>query len=110
MDRRVPHPPRHVIEPLLWATPLGLLIDIAGFILIVRHGHALFMLSGAEVPSGPDTEGKDGDLFFVIPGDTGKAERESRRRRRWAHVGVYVVVTGFGLQIVGAIAAICLAM
>lgn len=97
-----------MIEVLLWATPLGLLIDIGGFLLVVRYGHALFIRSGPSVPSGPDTEGKEGDLFLLSRG--AGVESGERHRRRWAHVGVYTVVAGFGLQIVGAIAAICLAV
>ena len=92
-----------MIELLLWAAPLGLLIDIGGFLLVIRYGHTLFMRVGTEAI---DSEGKDGDVFIVIPGLPG--DSGDRRRRRWAHMGVCVVVAGFGLQIVGAIAAIYL--
>ena len=35
-----------MIELLLWATPLGLLIDIGGFTLVVLYGHDLFIRPG----------------------------------------------------------------
>lgn len=48
-------------EVLLWAIPLGLAVDIAGFLVVVRFGHSLFIRTGTGPPS---DEGKDGDLYL----------------------------------------------
>ena len=92
-----------VLEALLYTIPTGLTLDIVGFLLIIRYGHSLFMRSG----SGPadDSMGKDGDLYFRHEGPD---DGQDRRRRAWAYVGVTTVIIGFGLQIVGSMAAICL--
>ena len=94
-----------VIELLLWATPLGLLVDIGGFLLVIRYGHALFFRAGADpaperLPSGVN--------YAQVEGFDEDDERHESRRRLWARTGVGAVVFGFGLQIVGSIAAICL--
>ena len=93
-----------MIELLLWTTPLGLLVDIGGFALVIRYGQALFIRSG----TGPadDSVGKDGDLYLQHGGSSDECGEKRRRFR--AHVGVGVVFFGFGLQIVGAAAAIYL--
>ena len=92
-----------VLEALLYTIPAGLTLDIIGFLLIIRYGHSLFMKSGSGPPD--DNMGKDGDLYFQHEGpDAG----QDRRRRAWAYVGVTTVTVGFGLQIVGSMAAICL--
>ena len=97
------------IELLLFATPLGLLIDIVGVILIVMYGHVLFIRSGTGPPN--DSVGKDGDLYIQHSRPPNEdAKRASRRRECLAYTGVGLVVFGFGLQIVGAIAAIGLTL
>ena len=91
------------MEILLYTTPSGLLLDIVGFLLIVRYGHSLFLRSGTGPPA--DNMGKDGDLYFQHEGpDKG----DNSRRRFWAYVGVATVIIGFSLQIAGAMAAISL--
>ena len=92
-----------LMEILLYTTPLGLTLDIVGFILLVRYGHSLFMRSGVDLPV--DNIGKDGDLYLR---HQGADEGHDIRRRFWAHVGVAIVLIGFTLQVVGSIAAICL--
>ena len=90
------------MEALLYATPIGLALDILGFLIVVNYGHALFIRSGGR----PDhSKGKDGDLWFGDGSNKGESE-ESKRRRFWAKVGVGIVVFGFGLQIVGAMGVI----
>ena len=90
-----------MFEVLPYASPLGLSLDIIGFILIIRYGHSLFIRSGSRPPD--DSIGKDGDLYLQHGGpDRG----QDRIRRCWARVGVATVITGFGLQIVGSAAAI----
>ena len=90
-----------VLEVLLYTIPSGLTLDIVGFLLIIRYGHSLFMRSGSGPPD--DSMGKDGDLYFQHEGPD---EGQYRRRRVWAYVGVTTVIVGFGLQIVGSMAAI----
>ena len=95
-----------MIELLLWATPLGLMIDIGGFTLVVLYGHDHFIRPGTF--QAPERE-RPGILYYFTnegPSD----ESLPRRRRRWAHTGVGMVVVGFALQIVSSIAAIYLAV
>ena len=54
------------METLQYATPLGLALDVVGFLLVVRYGHSLFLRFGTGVPD--STTGKDGDLYFEVPG------------------------------------------
>ena len=93
----------NVLEALLYTIPAGLTLDIVGVLLIIRHGHSLFMRSGSGPPD--DSMGKDGDLYFQHEEPDGG---QDRRRRAWAYVGVTTVTAGFGLQIVGSMAAIYL--
>ena len=95
---------RMIMEALLYATPLGLGIDIVGFILVVLYGHSLFMRSGTGPPH--NEIGRDGDLYFQHSGLSD--DRGERRRMFKAHLGVGLVVAGFCIQIVGSIAAIYL--
>lgn len=90
------------MEALFYLTPIGLVLDIVGFLMIIRFGHALFIRSGGR----PDhSKGKDGDLWFGDGSNKGESE-ESKRRRFKANVGVGIVVFGFVLQIIGSLAAI----
>lgn len=98
------------IELLLFATPLGLLVDIGGVILIVMYGHALFIRSGTGPPD-DSSVGRDGDLYFQHSGPPNEGvEKASKRRERLAYMGVGLLMFGFGPQIVGSIAAIGLAL
>ena len=90
------------LEVLVYAVPVGLGLDVVGFILIIRNGHALFIHTGTGAPS-PEI-GKDGDLYLQY---TGRGENGNDRQRFWAKAGV-VMVAGFGLQLVGAMAGIWL--
>ena len=92
-----------VLEVLLYAIPSGLTLDIFGFLLIIRYGHSLFIRSGSGPPD--DSKGKDGDIYLNYEGQN---EGQDQRRRFRAHTGVALVTIGFGLQIVGSVAAICL--
>ena len=92
-----------MIEMLLWATPLGLLIDIGGFLLIFLYGHAIFIRGG---PGPAPEKGTPGSMYIQHEGPSD--ESGDGNLIRWAYAGVCAVVTGFALQIVGAIAAICL--
>ena len=87
-------------EILLYTTPLGLALDIAGFLLIIRYGHSLFIRSGV---GPPPSKGKDGDLYLRREGPV---EGHGDRRRLWAYVGVAIVCVGLVLQGVGPMAAI----
>ena len=86
---------------LLYATPVGLILDIAGFLLIIRYGHSLFL----RIVSGnlPDTQ----DYNLYLRAD-GVDERIERRRRLYARIGVVAVAVGFGLQAIGSTLAILL--
>ncbi len=86
-------------EILVWATVLGLGLDIAGFLLVIKYGHSLFLWAGAKLPP----KQKDGVLYF----HGGELNKDVFGRRRfWAQLGVAIVVIGFAFQIVGAAAAI----
>ena len=89
------------MEILLYTAPLGLMLDIAGFLLIIRYGHSLFL----RVVSGNLPDRKDNNLY--LRGD-GVDERFESRLRLYARIGVVAVAVGFGLQVVGSTAAIYL--
>ncbi len=86
------------MEALNYATLVGLILDIVGFILIIRYGHSLFLRVGAGAPRA--SEGRDGDFYFDVPGANDGGDGQ---RRRKARAGVATVMVGFGLQIVGSI-------
>ena len=89
---------------LAYATQAGLLMDILGFLLVVLYGHALFIRSGSAPPQ--DSVGRDGDLYIQHEnGDTEAGAQQHRARYRKAWAGVWLVVVGFGLQILGTTAA-----
>jgi hypothetical protein len=46
----------------VYAIPLGLAVDVAGFILVILYGHTLFIRSGTGPPD--DNQGRDGDLYL----------------------------------------------
>ena len=84
---------------LLYATPVGLILDIAGFLLIIRYGHSLFL----RVVSGSLPDRQDNNLYLRADGVD---ERSENRRRLYARIGVATVAIGFGLQAVGSTLAI----
>ena len=90
------------MTPLVYLVPIGLMLDIAGFLLVVRYGHALFLHMG----SGPadNAKGKDGDLYFEGAGADVDAADSRRKKKAWT--GVWLVVGGFVLQIFGSLASI----
>ncbi len=92
------------MDILQYATPIGLGLDIVGFLMVIRYGHALFIRSGGR----PDhSKGKDGDLWLGDGSNKGESE-DSQRRRFRAKAGVGIVVFGFVMQIIGSLASICL--
>ena len=95
------------MEIVLYAAPLGLMLDIVGFLLVIRYGHSLFIRTGVGPPSESDL--KDWDMYLQYKGpDTEHGRSQGSRHRFRAHLGVATVITGFGLQIVGSTAAIYL--
>ena len=93
------------LQFLLYATPLGLGLDIAGFVLVILYGHSLFLRSGVGPPKG--NPGKDGDMYVAFgSGNSEQIERSGRSRRFKAYVGAGLVILGFVLQIVGFLASI----
>ena len=86
---------------LLYLTPIGLMLDIVGFLLIIRYGHSLFL----RVVSGNLPNRRDSNLYLRVDGVD---ERTESRRRLYARIGVATVVVGFGLQAVGSTLAILL--
>ena len=90
-----------VMEWLTYATPLGLLLDIAGFLLIILFGHAIFQRTGSRVP--PPSEGREG-------GGVSSGVRWEWRRgcelqdpvATCVVVVVGLVISGFTLQILGS--------
>ena len=67
-----------MLEILPYTTPLGLTLDIVGFLLVIRFGHSLFISSG----TGPPVGNRDGDLYLQYEGAN---EGHESRRRLWAH-------------------------
>ena len=92
------------LEVLVYAVPAGLGLDVVGFVLVIRNGHALFIYAGTGPPS-PEM-GKDGDMYLQHSGQEGEGDN---RQRSWAMAGVVLVIAGFGLQMVGSMAGIWLA-
>ena len=67
---------------------LGLLLDIFGAILIWRYG----------LPTDVDPQGRN----FITTNDRDSNEiAKGKRYRRWQHLGVGFLVSGFGLQLLG---------
>ena len=89
-----------VLLYLLFITPVGLLLDLIGFVLIIRHGHAFFIKLGTgEAPA----RGRPGNIYLQYEGtETGSKDRQFF----WAMTGAVMVVVGFAFQIVGSIVAI----
>ena len=79
------------------ATVSGLVLDVVGFVLIFKYGHAYFIWFGSQPPS--NRVGRDGDLHVQIPG---LDDRIYRRKRRFSIWGLRLVITGFLAQIAGA--------
>ena len=73
----------------------GLCLDLIGFALVIRYGHALFIRIGPDPPG--KSEAKDGDLYIGGVNDPGYS-----RRLGFAKVGVGLVIAGFLVQIAGA--------
>jgi hypothetical protein len=88
------------MEWLTYATPLGLLLDIAGFLLVILFGHAIFQRTGSRVP--PPSEGREGDVFHLVSDGNGDVDGNYRTRLRRAWFGVGLVISGFTLQILGS--------
>ena len=86
-------------EWVTYATPLGLVLDIIGFGLVIWYGHALFLRVGSNPPS--PSEGKGGDFYIQVPGGDEQYLRQLKR----AWLGVTLVILGFGLQILGTVVA-----
>ena len=86
------------MESLIYLTPLGLALDIIGFLIVIEFGHNIFMRFDKEPPDPGD--GRDGQIHWQSEGGT---NIELRRR---AYVGVCIVVVGFVFQIVGSVAVI----
>ena len=86
---------------LLYATPVGLMLDIVGFLLIIRYGHSFFI----RVMSRDLPDRQDSNLYLRADGAD---ERIENRRRLYARIGVVAVAVGFGLQAIGSTLAILL--
>ena len=86
---------------LLYATPVGLMLDIVGFLLIIRYGHSLFL----RLVSGNLPDRQDYNLYLQAGGVD---EQIESRRRLCARIGVVAVAVGFGLQAIGSTLAILL--
>ena len=93
-------------EFLQMLVPVGLAMDLVGFLSVVRYGHSLFIWAGSGPPD--SGQGKDGDIFLrtASEGGSGQASGQTNRHRRFAFAGVAAVTVGFALQIIGAIAAL----
>ena len=81
--------------------PLGLLLDIIGFALVFRFGHAVFIrVSLGEI----DREAVRGNYLTVVPepGYWASVTR-NRKQRLWAYAGCYMVGIGFVMQLIDSL-------
>ena len=83
---------------------VGLLADITGFILVFFRGHLVFI---RRVSSEEDFEAdvkNNRILRWWAEGETTREDlRQEAKARRLAYYGAVLVISGFVLQIVGAI-------
>ena len=93
-------PEEAAMTALGYLVPIGLMLDIVGFLLVVRYGHALFLHAGSGPPD--NAKGKDGDWYAEMLGED--IDAADTRLKRKAKAGVCLVVIGFVLQIVGSLA------
>ena len=85
------------MEHLRYLVVVGLVFDAVGFWIVVRYGPAIFTHVNSRPPF--NHEGRDGDEFIVV--NDPMAAQGHLRRRRFAHQGVWLVLLGFALQVVG---------
>ena len=90
---------------LLYLTPIGLALDIVGFVLVVAYGHNLFMRVVAKPPR-QDDKGFSRRRIYLE--SAGSDLADARRPVQKAYCGVAIVVLGFVLQIAGATVGILL--
>ena len=89
----------------LLTVPVGLLLDIVGFLIIIRFGHSLFLRVASAAPE----SGTNENVLSLIPANVSDADlSRDQRRRIYARIGVALVITGFTSQIIGSVAAILL--
>ena len=80
--------------------PVGLALDIIGFILVFWFGHAVFIR--VETTEFPETvAGNKGHLTLTL--DSPSAFTQNRRHRRWAYFGAVLVILGFGAQLIASV-------
>ena len=90
------------MQHLVVLVPVGLGLDIVGFILVVRYAHSLFIHITSDAI--PDANlGRDGDVVFSGVAGGASVDRADVHRKYKAWAGVALVVVGFGLQMAGAI-------
>ena len=91
------------LDCLVYLQPAGLLLDIVGFWVVIRHGHALLIRTG----TGPRPKKLgDGTMYFQHENGGSDGEASYFRRRRRAEVGVALVMTGFIAQLIAAAASV----
>ena len=91
------------LDCLAYLQPLGLLLDIIGFWLVIKYGHALFIRTGTNAT--PPSEMDDGALYITTEGGADVDIAYYRRKRR-ADVGVALVIIGFTAQFIAAAASL----
>ena len=88
-------------------TPMGLFLDIVGFVLVYKYRVAFSpIISNRDLRN---NEGKDGDYGIISPDLSDEEIRiiqeEYRRKRRLVLTGLAIILFGFILQIIGSIAS-----
>lgn len=91
----------------VYFTVAGLALDILGVVvLLVGGGQLVNVIRVSNRPPRPD-EARDGDLWLTVAGDV---PEEPTGVRAWVrdprtrgYIGLGLLVSGFGLQIVGAV-------
>ena len=90
------------MDYLEYLQPLGLIIDIIGFILLIRYGHALFIRTGTSPM--PPKDWWVGSYYFQRENGEGPSSNDGQFRiAKW---GATLVITGFAVQFIGVISSL----
>ena len=83
-------------------TPIGLLLDLIGCLVIIQYGNLLNVYFGSGPP--PPELGQEGSLYFEI--ENGDDVSAVNKKRNFATYGISLITAGFLLQIFGATATV----
>lgn len=70
-----------------WANSLGLVLDIAGAVMLWRYGL-------------PEAVSREGFNYLVLERQDEAEKRKAERYDKWARIALSLIVTGFALQLI----------